>query len=534
MLYFARWKVALILLVVIAGFVYASPNLIKKETLETFPDWAPNQQINLGLDLRGGAYLQFGVGFEAVYQERLEAVASEAGQRLGEARILREPPVVANDAVVTRIINEGDIAQAREVLEDIAQPVEGSFGIGGTQDIEISVADDGAVRIVLSDAVKEQIRIRTINQSIEIIRRRLDEFGTTEPSIQRQGEDRIVVQVPGAENPQEIIDRIGRTAKMEFRMVDTSVPVSEVQAGRRVPGSELLPQDDISEPFLLVKKRVEVSGDRLIDASPGFHPDSGEPVVNFAFDTRGARQFGSVTQENPGRRFAIVLDNRVISAPRINEPILQGRGFIYGNFSIEEATELSALLRAGALPAPLTVFEQRSVGAELGADSIAAGEMAAIFGFCAVIVFMFLAYSTFGVFSNVSLIVNMILIAAALSALQATLTLPGIAGIVLTIGMAVDANVLIYERIREERRGGKTVINSVEAGYQRALGTIMDANITTLIAAAILFSLGSGPVRGFAVTLAIGIVTSVFTAFVLSRLMVATWVRLARPKALPI
>jgi len=373
-----------------------------------------------------------------------------------------------------------------------------------------------------------------MQQSIEIVRRRIDETGVREPTIQRQGERRIVVQLPGINNPERMKDILGKTARLTFRLVDVGV---SPQSRDIPPGSEVLPADETGpngEPVrrYVVRKRVMVSGENLTDASATFQ--QGQPVVAFSFDTVGARRFGQVTQENVNRPFAIVLDGKVISAPRIQEPILGGNGVITGNFTVQEAQDLALLLRAGALPAPLKILEERTVGPGLGHDSVRAGEFASVLALVAVVVFMGAAYGLFGVLADIALIANLILIMAALSALQATLTLPGIAGIVLTLGMAVDANVLIFERIREEAGNRRGPVSAVDAGYRRALTTIFDANITTLIAAVLLFYFGSGPVKGFAVTLAIGLVTSMFTAIMVTRLMVAGWIRRRRPQALPI
>ena len=374
-----------------------------------------------------------------------------------------------------------------------------------------------------------------VEQAIEIVRRRVDELGTREPTIQRQGSDRIVVQVPGLDDPERLKDILGKTAKLTFHLLDPNTP--RAQPGTAVPpGARLLSSDDSDATgntiHYVVRKRVEVSGDRLIDAQPTF--DQGQPVVNFRFDTVGGKKFGDTTSKHVGENLAIVLDNKVISAPRIRTAILGGSGIITGSFTVQSANDLALLLRAGALPAPLLILEERTVGPSLGADSIAAGQMASVIGIVLVVAFMFASYGRFGAMADLALLINMALIAAALSMLQATLTLPGIAGIVLTIGMAVDANVLIFERIREEVRGGRTPISAVDAGYRRALTTIIDSNLTTLVAALLLFGLGSGPIKGFAVTLSIGIMTSMFTAIMVTRLMIVTWLRRVGPQALPI
>jgi preprotein translocase subunit SecD len=387
---------------------------------------------------------------------------------------------------------------------------------------------------ITQPAITERIR-QSVEQSIQIIERRVNELGTVEPSIQRQGIDRVLVQVPGLQDPQRLKEILGKTAKLTFRMVDMSISADQAAQGRVPPESDLMygPQKEGRPPYV-IEKRTVVSGEDLTDAQPGFDQRTSEPIVSFKFNTNGARRFAQATQENVGRPFAIVLDNEVISAPVIREPILGGSGQISGNFTIEQANDLAILLRAGALPAPLTIIEERTVGAGLGQDSIEKGVRAAWIGAAAVVIFMFATYGLFGIFANLAVIINVIMIIGILSLLNATLTLPGIAGIVLTVGMAVDSNVLIYERVREEVRGGRTAISALDAGFTRALATILDSNITTFIAAAVLFFIGSGPVRGFALTLGIGIITTVFTAFTLTRVMVAAWFWWFRPQTVPI
>jgi preprotein translocase subunit SecD len=366
------------------------------------------------------------------------------------------------------------------------------------------------------------------------VERRVNQLGTVEPVIQRQGADRILVQVPGLQDPSRLKELLGKTAKMEFRMVDTTVPPDQAQQGRVPPDSEVLMSSTAPKIPYVIKKQILVSGAELTDAQPGFDQRSNEPIVSFRFNSSGSRKFAQATSENVGQPFAIVLDNEVISAPVIREPITGGSGQISGSFTVQQANDLAILLRAGALPAPLTVIEERTVGPGLGQDSIEKGELAAYVGSILVIVFMLLTYRLFGLFANIAVAINVAMIFGMLSLLNATLTLPGIAGIVLTVGIAVDSNVLIYERIREELRGGRNAVSAIDAGFKRALSTILDSNITTFIAAAVLFYIGTGPVRGFAVTLGIGIITTVFTAFELTRLIVAAWVRWKRPQSVPI
>jgi len=406
------------------------------------------------------------------------------------------------------------------------------MGSSGQRSLDVSDAGGGLIRLTVPQAaITERIR-QTIEQSIQIVEKRVNQLGTVEPLIQRQGTDRILVQVPGLQDPTRLKELLGRTAKMEFRMVDESVPPDAAAQGRMPPEDELVPE--VSGQKLVLRKQVLVSGGDLTDAQPGFDQRTSEPVVNFKFNTAGARKFAQATTDNVGQRFAIVLDNQVISAPVIREPIIGGQGQISGSFTVQSANDLAILLRAGALPAPLTIIEERTVGPGLGQDSIEKGELAAYVGAIMVIVFMLVTYRLFGVFANVAVIINVAMIFGLLSLLNATLTLPGIAGIVLTVGIAVDSNVLIYERIREELRGGRTAISAIDAGFKRALATILDSNITTFIAAAVLFMIGTGPVRGFAVTLGLGILTTVFTAFTMTRLIVAWWVRWKRPQSVPI
>src|ERR1700726_1792639 len=373
------------------------------------------------------------------------------------------------------------------------------------------------------------------DQSIETIERRLNQIGTVEPLIQRQGTDRILVQVPGLQDPQRLKDILGKTAKLEFRMVDLTMSPEQALQGRPPPDSEVLygPEKEGKTPYL-IEKRVLVAGGDLTDAQPGFDQRTNEPIINFRFNNAGARKFGNFTKENVNRPFAIVLDGEVISAPVIREPITQGSGQISGSFTVQSANDLSVLLRAGALPAKLTIIEERTVGPGLGQDSIEKGKIASLVGSLMVVVFMLATYGLFGLFANVAVAINVGMIFGLLSLLGATLTLPGIAGIVLTVGIAVDSNVLIYERIREEVRNGRTPITAIDAGFTKALATILDSNITTFIAAAVLFYIGTGPVRGFAVTLGIGILTSLFTAFTLTRLIMAYWARMWRPRTVPI
>ena len=524
MIYFAKWKIFSILGICLFGLIFAAPNFLSSQQAASLPSWVPSKQFSLGLDLQGGSHLLLEVEVDSVIRERLDALVDSMRTELRKARVqYGSLGVTATGATVT-IKNTVDVDKARALLRNL------------DGDTTISVSDQGRIDLTLTEQAARDRRTAAIEQSIEIVRRRIDETGVREPTIQRQGDDRILVQLPGIDDPERVKRLLGKTAKLAFHMVDQR-PSSEVMGGVTPPGSVRMPSADEFGPDgrpreYLLKKRVLVSGDTLIDGQATFQDN--QPVVSFRFDTIGSKRFGKATTENVGRLFAIVLDGKVISAPRIREPILGGSGVISGNFTVQSAQDLALLLRAGALPAPLTILEERSVGPGLGADSIAAGKIASIIGMILVVVFMVVVYGRFGVMADIALVFNIVLITAGLSVLQATLTLPGIAGIVLTIGMAVDANVLVFERIREETRAGRTPISSVDAGYARAIKTIIDANVTTLIAAILLYQFGSGPVRGFAVTLAIGIVTSMFTAIMLTRLMVVTWLRRTRPDTLPI
>ena len=544
MLYFAPWKVTVVAILCLAGVVFTIPNFLSERTALSLPDWLPHKQVNLGLDLQGGSHLLLEVEADVVVQERLVALEQSIRQSLrptkSRKRIGYRELGVRGGAVMLTIRNPEQIDLAVEEIEKLAVPVQGNVvsGLPGGRDITVDVVNGNQISVTLTEEAILERRRSAIEQSIEIVRRRIDELGTREPTIQRQGDERILVQVPGLQDPERLKAILGKTAKMVFRLVDLTTSPAEIMAGARTPpGSELLESDERNADgspadMYVVRKRVMVSGDTLVDSSATFQDNM--PVVSFRFDSVGAKRFGEATKKNVRKPFAIVLDRRGISAPVIREPILGGTGIISGNFTVQEVQDLSLLLRAGALPAPLKILEERTVGPALGADSVAAGKIACVIAFIAVMVFMVLSYGLFGLAADIALVFNLFLIMGALSILQATLTLPGIAGIVLTIGMAVDANVLVFERIREEIRTGKTPFAAMEAGYQRAIGTILDANITTLIAAVILFAMGSGPIKGFAVTLGIGIICSVFTAVVVTRLMLVIWLRRTRPAALPI
>jgi preprotein translocase subunit SecD len=529
MLFFTRGKAAAILLTAFVVCLFAVPNFFPERMVKTWPSWA-QRHIVLGLDLQGGSSLLLQVDTNAVRKEQLQATYDDVLRVLREARIPFTGRAIRGNGVEVHITRDTDVDNAVSKLGGLSQQMSGILATTGQRTLDVANTSNTITLTPSDPAVVERVR-QAVDQSIEIIQRRINGIGLVEPTIQREGTDRILVQVPGLQDPSELLKVLGQTAKLDFRMVDMSMTPEQAQDAHP-QDSEILPGENGTS--YLVEKRVLVSGADLTDAQPSFDQQTGQPVVTFRFNSSGGRKFADVTSNNVGKPFAIVLDNKVISAPVIQTPITGGSGQITGNFTVQSATELAVLLRAGALPAPLTVVEERTVGPGLGQDSINAGERAAYVGAALVIVFMLVTYGLFGLFANIAVAINVAMIFGVLSLLGATLTLPGIAGIVLTVGIAVDSNVLIYERIREEVRAGRTAINAIDAGFSRALATILDSNITTFIAAAVLFYIGTGPVRGFAVTLGVGILTTLFTAFTLTRLIVATWVRLYRPRVVPI
>jgi preprotein translocase subunit SecD len=532
MLYFTRWKALAIILTALAVCLCAVPNFFPEATVKTWPKWAQRHLV-LGLDLQGGSHILLEVDSNSVKKDKLDQVRDDVRRTLRDAKIGYTGLAAKPDSVEVRV-KDTDLQNALTKLRELSQPLGGLLGSNGQRSLDVSDAGGGLIRLTVPPAaITDRVR-QSVEQSIQIVERRVNELGTVEPLIQRQGIDRILVQVPGLQDPTRLKELLGKTAKLDFRMVDSTVPPDQAQQGRAPPDSDVLMSSTSPKTPYVIKKQILVSGGDLTDAQPGFDQRSGEPIVSFRFNTSGSRKFAQATSENVGQPFAIVLDNEVISAPVIREPITGGSGQISGSFTVQAANDLAILLRAGALPAPLTIIEERTVGPGLGQDSIEKGELAAYVGSIMVIVFMLVTYRLFGVFANIAVAINVAMIFGVLSLLNATLTLPGIAGIVLTVGIAVDSNVLIYERIREEIRGGRTAISAVDAGFKRALSTILDSNITTFIAAAVLFYIGTGPVRGFAVTLGIGIITTVFTAFELTRLIVAAWVRWKRPQSVPI
>ncbi len=553
MLQLELWKRILIWGLVAAGLALALPNLFytrveqsndanaaieagidtpeNQEIAGQWPSFLPSGLVNLGLDLRGGAHLLAEVKVEDVYKQRMEALWPEVRDALrderatvGTIRLQDSEPGILR----VRISQPEGMATAIQTVEGLARPVTSLTGAGAS---DLAVTSDGADIIVqLSEAEKLATDERTLRQALEIIRRRIDEVGTREPTILRQGTDRILIQVPGIGSADEVKAIIGTTAQLTFQPVVSRSTNADTSPG---VGNELLPSVDEPGMYYVLEQAPVVTGEQLTDAQPSFD-QNGRPAVNFRFNPQGARKFGDYTAANIGSPFAIVLDGEVISAPTIQSHIPGGSGIITGNFTIEESTNLAVLLRAGALPAGMDFLEERTIGPELGQDSIEAGKLACIVAGIAVLVFMFASYGLFGIFANIALIINVAMVFGVLSMLGATLTLPGIAGIVLTIGMAVDANVLIFERIREELKTAKGPARAISLGYEKALSAIVDANITTLITAIILFAVGSGPVRGFAVTLGLGIITSVFTAIYVTRLLVVMWFERKRPKTIEV
>ena len=543
MLQIALWKRLVIWVLCIGGLLLALPNAfysrvenfndarVLNETSDEWLSFLPSSLVNLGLDLRGGAHLLAEVQVSDVYEQRMAALWPDVREILraerntvGTIRLQKGNL----DELRIKLSNSSGIDAGINFLKTLAKPVS-SVGSVGKLDLDIFGENDEII-VRLSDAERRATDNRTMQQALEIIRRRIDEVGTREPTIQRQGSDRILIQVPGIGSASELKQLIGTTAQLTFQPVIAARVNSNSLASF---GQELLPALDDPDEFYLLDAGAVVTGEELVDAQPSFD-QNGRPAVNFRFNPSGARKFGDYTAENIGNPFAIVLDNEVISAPTIQSHIPGGSGIITGSFSIEESTELAILLRAGALPAGLSFLEERTIGPELGADSIQAGKVACLVAFGAVLVFMAASYGLFGLFANVALIINVGLIFGLLSGIGATLTLPGIAGIVLTIGMAVDANVLIFERIREELVSAKGPARAIELGYEKAMSAILDANITTFIAAVILFVMGSGPVRGFSITLGLGILTSVFTAIFVTRLLVVMWFERRRPKTIEV
>lgn len=510
----SKSRVITILAICLAGIFFAVPNLVSNK--DALPSWW--QPINLGLDLQGGSNLLLEVKLDEVLKERMSSIEDSARQILRENKI-RYKSLTSGEAGVKVVIeNSGARTKAMNLFRKI------------DDGIVVEEGADNTLTITYSEVALNRLKTKVVEQSIEIVRRRIDELGTKEPLIQSQGADRIVVQLPGLQNPEYVKSLLGKTAKMSFHLVDSSARAADAKRGK-LGGKYKLAYGEMGEPYVITRKPV-VGGENLVDAQPSFQ--NGEAIVSFKFNSLGGKKFGEVTKNNIGERLAIVLDNEVISAPTIQSAIMGGSGIITGNFTVKSANDLALLLRSGALPAPLEVLEERTVGAGLGADSIRAGIIASCIGLAAVVIFMVAAYGLFGIFTTIAVFTNLVLMLGILSFMGTTLTLPGIAGIILTIGMAVDANVLIFERMREEVNHGRSTRDAADAGFTEAWATIVDSNLTTLVAAFVLFYFGTGPVRGFAVTLAVGIATSMFTSVTVTRLIITAWLMKYKPTRLPI
>jgi preprotein translocase subunit SecD len=524
MLNFQPWKTWSVIIICLLGVLLAAPNLLSRRLAESLPSWVPAHQVSLGLDLQGGSHLLYEVDLKSVTKERLTGAVDALRTELLKEKIGYANLSVEGEALAVTLRDAGDLDRLKSIFHDKVDA-----------DLQATAGQNGVVTAAYSPEAIKTRGSEIVAQSIEIIRRRVDETGTKEPTIQREGADRILVQLPGIDDPEAVKKLIGKTAKMTFQLVDSTVSIEDAEHGKLPPGDEIIPADETNlrgaGGNLVVKKRIMVEGGDLVSAAPAMQ--DGQWDISFKFNTRGGQKFGDVTRENIGKPFAIVLDHKWISDPVIQSAIIGGSGVITGSFTAKSASDLALLLRAGALPAPLSIIEERTVGPDLGADSIRAGTIASFVAVVLVAGFMLLFYGLFGAFADIALFFNLCILLAALSVLGATLTLPGIAGIALTMGMAVDANVLVNERIREEMKGGRGVISAIDAGFSRAYATIIDANITHLIAGVFLFLLGSGPVKGFAVTLCLGVMTSLFTTIMVSRLFIVWWLR-GRPKMLPI
>ena len=527
---FPRWKVWAVTLVILAGILLAIPSLLPKDQVERWPAWLPSARINLGLDIAGGSQLLLEADLADAAKQRLQAKEEEVTTELrrGEPRIQIGDVSISGGKLSFVVRDPTQLDAAFERMRTLSQPQ----GLTGTRDWEVSTMDGNRIVLTPTESGSKQALKDSLTVARDVVRRRIDPGGTKEITVINQGDRRIFVQVPGVEDPEALKALIGQTARLEFKLVDLNADPNQVAQGRAPPGSQVLPMVD-GTGRIAVQRRVMVSGDQLVKATQGFDQD-GRAVVDISFNTAGAKRFGRVTQENVNKPFAIILDDKVLSAPNINEPILGGRAQISGSFTVESANQLAVSLASGKLPVKLNVVEERTVSAELGRDSIQAGTVASIFATLAVIGLMIITYGRFGIYASIALLVNAFMILGIMAVFNATLTLPGIAGFVLTIGAAVDANVLINERIREELRRGRRMLDALETGYKEASTAIFDANITNTIAAALMMYFGSGPIRGFAVVLLIGIITSVFTAVNFTRMLVSIWIKSKRPRAINI
>jgi protein-export membrane protein SecD len=542
MLQFQSWKILAILGVCLIGLLTAAPNIMPASWsgwIARNASFLPHKPVVLGLDLQGGSYVLFEAEIDVAVRDRLQSLLEDIRRGFRKEKILYNSLAVGKDGLTVKIGDPAKIEEARTFLRGLASPT-GNAIVGITaSEFDVMLDPEGNATVTMTNSGREQIRANAMAQSVEILRKRIDPEGTKEVTIQPQGANRIIVQVPGESNPEEIIRKGSTAAKLTFHMVDESVSLADIEAKRIPPGSKLMSETRGQGPNkqtvpIVVKERAIITGDMLEKAQGTFDAQTQQPIISFKFNAQGARRFADVTKNSVGKRFAAVLDDKVITAPVIRSPILGGQGQIEGDFTITEANETAVLLNSGALFVPLKAEEQRTVGAELGEDSIEAGQYAALSGLILVVLFMLLQYRLFGLFANVALVANLVLLLGLMTFVGATLTLPGIAAFVLTMGMAVDANVLIYERIREEQRNGRPIMSAIDAGFERAMTTIIDSQLTTLLAGLILLVMGTGPVRGFAVALSLGIVTSVFTAIFVTRLQVFWWLKAKRRTEIPV
>lgn len=542
MLQFQTWKIFAVLAAVFIGIMMALPNALPltwRDAIQRNASFLPHKPVTLGLDLQGGSYVLFEAQIEVAVKDRLQSLLDDIRRGFRKERILYTGLSVNRTGLSVHIGEPAKIEAARTYLRSLTSPVGATITGISSHDYDVRIDAEGNATMTMTDAGREQIRSSAMAQSVEILRKRLDPDGTKELTIQPQGSNRIIVQVPGEQNPQEIVRRGSTTAKLTFHMVDESISPADIEAKRIPPGSKLMSEKrgkppNTQEIPIVIKERAIITGDMLEKAQGTFDSQSQLPIISFKFNAQGSRRFADITKNNVGKRFAAVLDDKVITAPVIKSPILGGSGIIEGDFTIEEANETAVLLNSGALFVPLKEQDQRTVGAELGQDSIERGQYAALAGLILVVAFMIVQYRLFGVFANIALLANLVMLLGAMTAMGATLTLPGIAAFVLTMGMAVDANVLIYERIREEQRNGRSIMSSIDAGFERAMATILDANVTHILAGLILLVVGTGPVRGFAVVFVVGVATSFFTAIFVTRLCVIWWLRAKRRTELSI
>ncbi len=534
MQHFSRFQSLAIIASVLLGMLFAMPNVLTPAWQAKFESYLGAKPMTLGLDLQGGSNVVMEIDQKDLRDQLSQQLSSDIRATLREAKIGYKGITKTETGVTVRLSNSADLDKAKVELAKLRQPLGGGLLATGIalNLYDLTAEGEQLTMTISSQGLDAKISL-VITQTLSILENRLNAIGTSEITIQQQGKDRIAIQLPGIQDPDKVKVILGTTAKLTFQLVCEEQPTAENQA----PPQECraLPLKETPDQMMWVQtsSRATVDGADLTDAQPSFDQNN-RSVVTFRFNQKGSLRFAKLTQENVGKPFAIVLDNIVVSAPNINEPILGGSGQISGNFTTEETANLSVVLRSGALPAKLITVEERTVGPSLGSDSIKAGFNAAILGLILVMIFMVVAYGLFGLFANIALLINLMLLIAVMSFVGFTLTLPGIAGIVLTMGMAVDSNVIIFERMREEWRNGRTALNSIETGFKSALATILDSNFTALIAAVVLFGVGSGPVRGFAVTHVIGILTTMYTAYTVTRFIVSIWARWARPKEVPL